>query len=62
VIRTHHRQLFAQVTSLLLADRKWTGLRTVAEIRRERNLTVPYNASSEYVIKIITYSLSQQHL
>lgn len=42
------KEYYNPVTSLLLADKKWTGLRSVAEIRRERGINVPYNADSEY--------------
>ncbi|KAI0488248.1 hypothetical protein KFK09_028075 [Dendrobium nobile] len=35
-------------TSLQSRDQPWTGMKTVAELRRENNIPVPYNKDSSY--------------
>ncbi|KAJ9088197.1 Glycoside hydrolase 2 (Mannanase, beta-galactosidase) [Entomophthora muscae] len=42
------RKYYNPVTSLLLSDKVWKGMRVVAEVRQEKNLPTPSNADSHY--------------
>lgn len=41
-------KFYNPVTSLLLKDKQWSGMRTVAQLRRDNGLSIPRNADSEY--------------
>lgn len=44
-------KFFNPVTTLLQArDATWKGMKTVAELRRERNLSIPVNKDSLYKV------------
>jgi len=42
------KEYYNPVTSLLSGDKRWVGMRSVAQLRRDKALAVPYNADSEY--------------
>eukprot|EP00051_Salpingoeca_urceolata_P033969 m.22984 g.22984 ORF g.22984 m.22984 type:complete len:1182 (+) comp7018_c0_seq1:219-3764(+) len=41
-------KFYNPVTSLLLADKHWSGMKTVGQLRRERALPTPLNSDSQY--------------
>ena len=49
-------KFYNPVTSLLLRDKEWAGMRTVAQLRRDKGLKAPLNKDSLYVVSL-THSL-----
>ena len=41
-------KFYAPVINLLTADKTWSGMRTVGELRRERGETIPVNQVLHY--------------
>lgn len=41
-------KFYNPVTSLLLKDKKWAGMRTVGQLRRDYGIGIPRNSDSEY--------------
>lgn len=51
-------KFFNPVTTLLQAkDAQWKGMKTVGELRREKNLAVPVNQDSLYKVIFLPYEL-----
>jgi ribosome biogenesis protein BMS1 len=49
-------EFYNPVTSLLLPKsekRKWIGMKTTGQLRRERDLTAPLNPDSKYKVLLI---------
>ncbi|KAI9294112.1 DUF663-domain-containing protein [Neoconidiobolus thromboides FSU 785] len=42
------KKYYNPVTSLLLSNKKWVGMRIVADVRQEKNIEIPNNPNSAY--------------